>query len=334
VIEGLPGLFCMTDEEGTILRWNRQQETVLGYSQEDLVRMKAWDYVDAELRAPFAQVFADGDGNGPKEQETVLLTKDGKKLPCLMTRLKKNIGGKYYLFSIGTDISELKQIENDLRTSRDQLRMLAGRLESVREEERTLIAREIHDQLGQDLTGIKMNVSLLSKKLCKACAEKENFSYTNELINNAIHSVRKIATDLRPSVLDELGLVAAIEWQAREFERQTGIACTVSIADRHLEVEQGRSTAFFRILQEALTNVARHANASAAQVSFGSLNCAYRLRIEDNGKGISPREVEEPTSLGILGMKERALPFGGTVTISGRDGKGTQVLAHFPMEES
>jgi two-component system, NarL family, sensor histidine kinase UhpB len=158
--------------------------------------------------------------------------------------------------------------------------------------------------------------------------------YMLNLVDAAIQSVRKIAKELRPGVLDELGLAAAIEWQAREFEQQSGIPCQVNIPKNPAVENQGFSIAVFRIFQEALTNIIRHAQATLVSVELAIENNFLYLRIDDNGKGIDEKDLHDPASIGILGMKERAFPFGGTVRVSPREGHGTQVLAQFPVKPS
>jgi signal transduction histidine kinase len=230
------------------------------------------------------------------------------------------------------EIAERKRVEEHLRRSEENLRALASHLQSVREEEWTRISREIHDELGQTLTGLKMDLTWLANRLTPdqtALAEKAKTMFG--LIDDSVHSVRKIASRLRPEVLDELGLAAAIEWQAREFQMRAGIRCTVSVPPESFVTDAERSTAAFRIVQELLTNVARHANATRVAISMLVNADAMVLEIQDNGKGIAEADISSAKALGILGMRERVLPFGGKIEFTGSADKGTRAIVSIPI---
>lgn len=231
------------------------------------------------------------------------------------------------------DITALKESENELLASREQLRVLAAHLESVREEERTRIAREIHDELGQLLTGLKLDLAWLVTRLPMTQEYmRERIRAMSGLVDDTIKSVRRIATELRPGILDDLGLTAAIEWQTQEFQSRTGIHCEF-LQERGDGVEDpDRRTALFRILQETLTNVARHAHATQVVVSLRTTDGRHELRVEDNGRGITNAEIVNRKALGILGIQERARLLGGDVDISGRPGAGTTIVVRIPAE--
>lgn len=234
------------------------------------------------------------------------------------------------------NISQQKEAEEQLQQSLDQLRTLSGRLEVVREEERARIAREVHDELGVSLTCLKIDLSRVNAivgegegaKLRRKVSEK--IRTMTEEIDRTISAVQRIVSELRPAVLDDLGLVAAIEWQSQEFQRVTGIACTCTATAEDIEVEPERATAVFRICQEALTNVARHANASAVRVSLQERAGSLLLSVSDNGRGIPVHKIVDPQSFGLIGMKERAALLGGEVTISGSPEKGTTITMRLP----
>jgi PAS domain S-box-containing protein len=245
-------------------------------------------------------------------------------------RLYEQVRG--YAAELEQRVSERKRAEARLRESREQLRNLAARLQSVREEERAHIAREIHDELGQSLTGLKMDLAWLASRLPEDQPWlREKPQDMRRLIDATIQTVRKIATELRPGILDDLGLTAAIEWQAQEFQARTGIACEFISRLEEFPLERDRSTAIFRIFQETLTNVARHAQATRVSVSLRAHNGSLVLEVRDNGKGVTAEELADPQSLGLLGMRERALLFGGEVSISGQPGAGTTVTAQIPL---
>ena len=232
---------------------------------------------------------------------------------------------------LSAELAERELSEQRLRASEEQLRALAAHLQSVREEERIHIAREIHDELGQALTGLKFDIATLAKNSAEKPGEGVTESAQNAClqIDRIINSVRRIASGLRPEVLDEMGLAAAIEWQAREFSRRTGIRCIVDIANDFVDPDKERSTALFRIFQELLTNVARHAHATRVAVRLADGE-VLRLKVEDNGRGIQEKEFESPKSLGLLGLRERVVAFGGSIDVKGEEGKGTTVSVAIP----
>jgi PAS domain S-box-containing protein len=232
------------------------------------------------------------------------------------------------------DITALKQSENGLLESREQLRVLAAHLQSVREEERTRIAREIHDELGQLLTGLKIDLAWLAARLpAKSDHLLDKLRTMSGLADELITTVRRIATELRPGILDDLGLTAAIEWQTQEFQARTGIECDFLVDVIHPVEDQGQRTGLFRILQETLTNVARHAQATRVVVSLRENTGCFELRVEDNGRGITDLEIAHRKSLGLLGIQERARLLGGDVRIVGRPGAGTTITVSIPAED-
>jgi len=233
---------------------------------------------------------------------------------------------KWYGSSI--DIEDRKRAEEALQKSRDQLRALAARVQSVREEERNRVAREIHDELGQALTAIKIDLSSLSREL--PADKKQQSESILKLVDETIQSVRRISTELRPVVLDAVGLVAAVEWAAGEFAARTGTKCQLDLPQDDVVIDQERATAVFRIFQETLTNVARHATATEVDVRLAENDGELTLEVHDNGKGVSEEQLGSGSSLGILGMRERALLLGGELTIVGTLGEGTTVSVRIP----
>ena len=265
--------------------------------------------------------------------------RDGEVLAARKVRLYTSImagvgiaillAGGLLSFSLAQRIS--KQTE-ELQRSFDELRALAARLQSVREDERKRVAREIHDQLGQSLTAIKLDVKSLVREL------PENLRQTSakalvitNLVDETIQTVRRIATELRPGILDDLGLVATIEWAGEEFRIRTGMNCQLDLPADEITVDAETSTAIFRIFQETLTNIARHADANEVNARLTVQDGTLTLEVKDNGRGISQEALEKGRSLGILGMKERATMLGGDLTITGNPGKGTAVRVRIPQ---
>lgn len=223
--------------------------------------------------------------------------------------------------------------EEELSQSRQELRALAARLQAAREEERTALAREIHDELSGSLTALKIDISLLPDRAAKDRALLlEKLTFMTALIDNTLERMHTIVTELRPVILDKFGLVAAIEWQASEFQRRSGIVCECDLPADELPFEEARSTAIFRIFQEALTNVLRHAEATQVAVVLGRGTEGMRLAVVDNGKGIDEKAIHAQSSLGLVGMRERALAFGGALEISRAPRQGTQVVVKIPMQ--
>jgi PAS domain S-box-containing protein len=224
------------------------------------------------------------------------------------------------------EVSERKRTEA-------QLRNLAARLEAIREEERTRIAREIHDEVGQALTALKMDLAWLGKKvLPRGTPVRQKLSDMEGVIDTTMDALHRILAELRPGVLDDLGLPAAIRWLADEFKRRTEITCTVHMTGGDPPLDSGQATAVFRILQEALTNVARHAQARHVEIRLHVLPTAFELVVTDDGRGITAEELEATGTLGILGMRERALTWHGRVTVHGASGHGTTVRVFMPMD--
>jgi len=233
------------------------------------------------------------------------------------------------------DVTERRLAEERLRRSHEELRALSERLRAVREEESTRIARAVHDEIGQALTALQMDVALLEKKLGRSGAPKsENFAATlrsmAESIDQTISAVQRIATELRPAVLDGLGLEAAIEWYVREFEKRTGIACRFRSDLGAAPIDPERATPVFRILQEALTNVARHSGSTRVNIHLIAEMDRLRLEVEDEGRGIPEDRLEALGSLGLLGMRERARSLGGDLSVGRASPSGTVISLTIP----
>jgi PAS domain S-box-containing protein len=229
------------------------------------------------------------------------------------------------------EISRRKNKEDQLRITANQLRALAAHLESVREEEKRRIALEVHDSLGQALTGLKINLTLLRKRMAGDKALDESIEAMSDLVDNTIQSVRDISTDLRPGIIDDLGLIATLEWQLKKFEEMTGIECSLvsSMEDGHLDKDL--SIALFRISQEALTNIARHAEANRVNIVLAEEDGSLVMKVSDDGRGVTEGEISSATSVGILGMRERTFAFGGDMDIRGEKGRGTMLTIRIPF---
>jgi signal transduction histidine kinase len=224
-----------------------------------------------------------------------------------------------------------KETKERIRRSRQRLRQLAAHLQDIREKERTRIAREIHDHFGQSLSVLKMDLSWLKKRIPEIQSDlHEKLASMAAIIDATLHIVHEVCAELRPVILDDFGLGAAIEWQAQEFGKRSGIACEVFADTGEIDLNKDQATAMFRIFQETLTNIVRHAQATQVAVRLAKENDQVVLSVEDNGRGISDDEIENSNSFGLIGIRERLYPWNGEVRFIGFAGKGTLVIVKIP----
>ena len=334
LLENLPQKIFRKDRKSVYMACNENYARDLKIKPYEIHGKTDYDFFHKELaekyRADDKQVMESGKTKDIDER----YVQDGREaiVHTTKTPIRDEQGIVIGLLGIFQDITERKRAEDQLRDSEKQLRALAARLQSVREEERAMIAREIHDELGQVLTGLKMDLFWLSSKLPedqKSLLEKTKSML--ELIDTTIQSVRKLSTELRPGVLDNLGLKAAIEWQIGEFQTRTGIRCELIAPEEDIALDQDCSTAVFRIFQETLTNVVRHSKATRVNITLEKSADHLLLEVQDNGKGIQESKIVDLKSLGLLGMRERALYLGGKVKFEGIQGKGTKVTVLIPL---
>jgi PAS domain S-box-containing protein len=296
-------------------------QSVIGSSMLDLVWPDDHPKLDALLRRA-AQRNCRG--------EIRLQSRKGAPLSVHLSLNPLRLDRTRAVCLIASDLSETKRAEQELRASTEQLRNLTAHLQLVREEERARISREVHDELGQSLTAVKMDLAWLAGRLPQRDGPMlKRIRSTGQLADRMIQSIRRISTELRPAVLD-LGLAAAVEWQVQEFQARYGIQCKVRLLTREV-FGSDVSTTLFRILQETLTNVARHAKATRVEVVKQKRRDRVVLMIRDNGRGFDEEDPSVSKSLGLLGMRERAAILGGQVNISSAPGKGTTVTAWIPL---
>jgi PAS domain S-box-containing protein len=333
-------------EDGKIVEVNDSWHKVFGYSREEVIGKKSLAL----------NLFAD---SADRQRVMALLRKQGfvhdfelqirQKSGALRTAILsielQNTQGEQYLLSVVQDITERKRAAEEVRTSHLQLRALYKRLQQIREEDRIAIAREVHDEMGGGLTGLKMDLTWLLRKMGNADMDEERVALmdkihtANALIDHMIQVVRRVSAHLRPSVLDDLGLIAALEWQLSEFTSRTEIPHEFTTSFEYVNMEETTAITVFRIFQEALTNVARHSRATKVVVVlregerslFGDESLV--LEIRDNGRGITEEEILNPESLGLLGMKERVLAFGGELSIRGKPGGGTALILQITRKQ-
>jgi PAS domain S-box-containing protein len=325
-----------TLEDGRLLEINDTFLRDLGLTREEVIGRTAIElglYAHPEDRERMLQELA--RRGIVRDFEFDGLTRGGRHEVTLLSADAIVLDGRPCVLALAFDITERKRAEAASRRSRRELRALAARLQTVREQERAHIAREIHDELGQALTALKFDLAWLQGHLSAHQPQLVGRARSAvTVVDETIASVHRIATELRPSVLDHLGLVAAIEWQAAELERRTDIRATLDLPADDLSIKDARITTVFRILQETLTNVARHAQATRVTITLRSGRRGLLLKVRDNGRGITPQELTSVRSLGLVGLRERALACSGKLRIEGSPGEGTTVTLHVPLRPS
>ncbi len=331
------------DKNGLITSANERFLEMIGYRRQEVIGRPITRFLgEGWLKKKEEKFWTVPEEGSWRSVELAWKRKDGKRIYTILSRrpVQDQKGRLEGYVSVLTDITERRLAELELRRSQEELRSLSQHLQSVREKESKRIAGEIHDVLGQQLTALKIDLSWLSSRvgsLGESIGEngqeiQDKISAMADLLDKTIQSVQKISAELRPVILADLGLGPAIEWLAHEFENRTKIKCRICTAGDAFDLDPDCSTALFRISQEALTNVARHAKASAVEISLGEQEGALVLKISDNGKGIKESEINAPSSLGLMGMRERIRPFGGRLEISGDPARGTTLTVWVPLE--
>ena len=317
-----------------VLDVNNAAVNLYGYSIEEFKNINVINLRPEEEKLRFIEYNKNNRGKSTNAGIWKHLKKDGSIIHVNIQAYDTKYDNKNARLVIINDITEKLISDNELRNSRDQLRELTTHLENIKEEERIFLAREIHDELGQLLTGLKMDISWLSKRIPdEPKGAKDKIDGMMVLVDETVKSVRKIASRLRPEVLDDIGLTAALDWHTHEFKKRTGIDCTFQSNIEELSLDKSISTGIFRIMQEALTNVARHSEATKVKCNLSILDNQLKLTINDNGSGISKISMNQKT-LGIVGMKERAYMMKGTLEIASESGKGTKVELTVPLDVS
>ncbi|THU38172.1 PAS domain S-box protein [Niastella caeni] len=335
ISEQLPIPIFVFDAQGETRFLNNAFIETFGYTKEDIPTRLNWlnkAYPDVHVRNHVITDYEKETKRHPEKSRSVsqydVRCKDGsvKIIEFFMSMGDKNV------YIVANDISGKVKAEQELKQSHRQLRELSSHLENIREEERKHISREIHDELGQQLTLLKLDLLQMSKKLPPEEQEvKAQLEQADQLLAETMRSVRKIATQLRPSILDNLGLVSALEWQSREFEKNFGIRCIFESLLPEPQFTTNQSNALFRIYQEALTNVARHAGATQVDAVLSQEKNRIVLEIRDNGKGFRMENMTGKKTLGLKGMHERALMIDGDFRLESRPGEGTYIQVSTPI---
>jgi len=335
----LAGVY-VTTLDGEILECNEACATMLGYeSRAELLSHEAPDLYHASTdRAAFIDRLKK---NGVLvDSELCLRRRDGRSIHILenVSLLEDPADGRSVILGTMVDITKRKKAEEALRQSEERhkamaedLRRLSHHQQMLRDEERARIAGELHDELGQDLTAFNMELHWLQGQSWRDAEQtRERLAAMRDLLDRTMQAVRRICNDLRPTVLDDLGLIAAIEWQARDFTSRTGLTCDLDLPNDIPSLTGAAATCVFRILQESLTNAARHAKATAVRIVLRTNSRVLDLEVTDDGAGISEADVLRPDAFGLVGMRERAYSSSGIVKITGKPGVGTTVGLRLP----
>jgi PAS domain S-box-containing protein len=331
-------IIALFDKSCQPVFWSPSAERILGYSRRELMEMRSEELFPPSQYARMQNYIGDVLKNQvPDNFEVSMIQKGGAQAVVELTASAIHDGTQVSgIQFIGRDVTIRKEAEDALKKSHLELRRLSGHLEAAREQERMSIAREVHDDLGQAMTAIKFDLAWLKRKM----REEESAEFREKIdasigrVNGAIQAIKQIASHLRPEILNDLGLAAAMEWYLEDFRRRTGIDYEARIDGSALDepdLGDKRSISIFRILQEALANVARHAAATEVFVSLHTAKDEVEFLVNDNGKGIDPKQINTNVSFGLIGIRERANSMGGEMTIFGRYGEGTTLRVRLPM---
>jgi PAS domain S-box-containing protein len=337
IIQSAMDALITVDEHQDILIFNPAAERMFGCSAPDVLGTPLDQFIPSRFRDAHQRHIMQFGTTGittrrmGHQAEIVGVRANGEEFAVEASISQTVVSGKKLFTVILRDITERKRAEMELNDSRERLRRLSAALQEVREEEKTRIARELHDELGQALTSLKMDLEEIIAQLAPGQADALNRAQAmRSLLDGTVASVRRIATELRPLMLDDLGLISTIEWLAHDFAGRTGIGVELDLPGPELAVEPSLSTALFRVLQESLTNIARHAGANRVEVRLDCSGSEIRLHVQDNGKGIDPAPTGRSRSFGLLGMRERASMVGGELVIESSPGAGTSIRMIVP----
>jgi PAS domain S-box-containing protein len=319
------------------VRANRAYQQIVGYSEDELKQMTVADVTvaeDWERQQRLVRARLDA-GYGGYAVEKRYVRKDGGIRDVIVVgetmRLAPDSAPQFIASVL--DITDRKRVESELAESRENLRLLAQRVEQAREDERTTIARELHDRVGQTLTALKLDIDRLKRTMAGGDARTNTvLSGMEAMVNDGADDVRRISSELRPGALDDLGLEGAIEWQIDQLRPRTDVGFTFTRSEESCLTDAARTTALFRVFQELVTNVVRHAGAKRVDVSLRTSDGTCELLVADDGRGIDAAQVNDRHSLGIVGMRERLLPYGGELHLEGAPGKGTTARVVMPLQ--
>lgn len=340
ILDSAMDAIITTDADQRVILFNNAAEAMFGWTRDQALGAPLATFIPERFRRAHADHVARFGATGTTSRRmggslrvVTGLRHNGEEFPIDASISQIDESGKHFYTVILRDVTARMEAEAALRRSKDELQELGAAAHMTREQEKSRIARELHDELGQLLTMLQMDVAW--------CKERQpagdglfaaKLDRMESLLKSTIAATRRIASDLRPLMLDDLGLVPSIEWLVENFSQRTGIACELSIGDRDLHLSREHATALFRIVQESLTNVAKHAQAKHADITIEMEEGALVVRIEDDGAGFATGAPRKPHSFGLFGLRERASLMGGEATIASAPGEGTRIEVRLPYE--
>ena len=338
-IDSVMDAIVAIDEQQNILLFNPAAEAMFGYKAEEILGQPLSTLMPNRFRGRH-DVHVGGFMSSPAKSHTMSMKpqltimgkrRDGTEFPIDSTISKTTIGNTQQLTAVLRDATERRRAEAALQENNQQLRDLSASLEKVREEERTRISRELHDDLGQQLTGLKLDMSWLANRLKEGReADPEKVAAMRRSLDAAVTSVRRISTELRPLVLDDLGFIDALKWHAADLAKRSGLQIDLNFSELEIHLGDGVATALFRIVQESLNNIVKHANAHNVLIQLSSDDHELNLTIRDDGQGLS--DDTSSGGLGLISMRERALAFGGVFSVASNHDRGVTVRVQVPMQ--
>jgi PAS domain S-box-containing protein len=335
IINALPGVFYLYTQEGRFLRWNRNFEEVTGYNSSEIKKMHPLDFIASGDKNIIAKKIENTFIQGEENVQAEFLLKSGKTIPYYFTGRIVEYAGVLCLAGVGIDFTANINAQLKIKETAEQLRLLAAHLQRIREEERKRIGREIHDELGQQLTAIKMDIAWIDKKIPDDMAQlKSKLNNVIGLLDSSNLSIRRILSELRSGIFDEKGLVGAMEWLSVQFSANTQIPVIADYAIPDTRLDESLSVCIFRLYQEALTNITRYAKATNVITELKIVNENLIFTVGDDGIGFDPALIKMNKSFGLLGMKERVLSLGGEFEFKTSPGNGTYIKAQLPFRNS
>ncbi|HKU85272.1 MAG TPA: PAS domain-containing sensor histidine kinase [Casimicrobiaceae bacterium] len=340
ILDSAMDAIITTDAEQRVILFNNAAETMFGWTRDEALGAPLGSFIPerfrrghAELVARFGQMRTASRRMGGSLRVVTGLRHSGEEFPIDASISQIDESGTRFYTVILRDVTARIEAEAALRRSKDELQQLGAAAHMTREQEKSRIARELHDELGQLLTMLQMDVAWCKERQPRGdAAFAAKLDRMESLLKGTIAATRRIASDLRPLMLDDLGLVPSIEWLVENFGQRTGIACELSIGDRDLHLSREHATAIFRIIQESLTNVAKHAQATHADITIETEGSSLVVRIEDDGVGFAADAPRKPHSFGLFGLRERASLMGGDASITSAPGEGTRIEVRLPYE--
>jgi PAS domain S-box-containing protein len=340
ILESAMDAIITVDERQNVVLFNAAAEEVFGWRRNEAIGAPLDGFIPERFRSGHRELVRRFGESGESSRRmgharvVMGLRRNGEEFPIEASISHTSEGGSRFYTVILRDVTERVRAQEALKRSQAEIQSLALAANAAREQEKSRIARELHDELGQALTALKIDVGWLRENGGKPSQERlDKLAAMQQLLDSTVAAARRISADLRPMMLDDLGLVAACEWLVENFTQRTGIPCELVMGGAELDLADPHATTVFRTLQESLTNAAKHSNAMQVEVALEREDGEIVLTVSDNGAGYSPDEAHKPGSFGQIGLRERAYHLGGNVTFDSAPGKGTRVELRIPVPE-